>query len=164
MKTSRLLLLSVLCAPLLASAQWQWVDNAGRRVFSDQPPPGDIAPERILKRPGQRGPAFAPPQAAAPVATATLPKPSGKDPALERKLKEAEAAEKAKQKAEDEKVAALRADNCTRAKASKATFDSGMRIARTNAKGEREILDESQRAAETKHLEEVIRRDCSSTQ
>jgi hypothetical protein len=166
MKKTRSLLLCVLCAaPLLAFAQWQWVDNAGRRVFSDQPPPSDIAPNRILKQPGQRGPALAPPEAAAPATTAAaLPKPSGTDPVLERKRKEAEAAEAAKKKAEEEKVAAMRADNCTRAKSSKATFDSGVRVARTNARGEREIMDDAQRAAEVKHLEEIIRRDCTATQ
>lgn len=32
-------------------AQWQWIDEAGRKVFSDRPPPVHIAPEQILKQP-----------------------------------------------------------------------------------------------------------------
>lgn len=32
-------------------AQWQWIDEAGRKVFSDRPPPAHIAPEQILKQP-----------------------------------------------------------------------------------------------------------------
>lgn len=176
MKTARFLLLSVLCAaPLLSTAQWQWVDNAGRRVFSDQPPPADIAPNRILKRPGQRGPAAAAPEAAVatPVSApaAAVPKPTGTDPALEERRKKAEAAEAAKKtaeeqkkKAEEQKMAALRAENCARARSSKATFDSGVRVVRTDAKGEREFMDDAQRAAEIKLLEEVIRRDCAPAQ
>lgn len=170
MKAARIALLALVCsAPLAASAQWQWLDNAGRKVFSDQPPPADIAPNRILKAPGGRAgatamavPVAAPATAApAPATAAALPKPTGKDKELEAKKKEKEAADTARKKAEEEKVAAMRADNCTRAKSSKATFDSGVRVARTNAKGEREIMDDAARAAEVKHLNEIIARDCA---
>ncbi|MBE7368288.1 DUF4124 domain-containing protein [Ramlibacter pallidus] len=165
MKIARLALLAIACSvPLVAAAQWQWVDKQGRRVFSDQAPPPDIAPDRILKQPGQRG-AVAP--AAAPEATSTaaaagtaLPKPTGKDPALEQKRKQAEAEEAIKKKAEEEKVAAARLENCNRAKASKATYDSGERVARVNAKGEREFIDDATRAAESKHIASVIAREC----
>ena len=85
---------------------------------------------------------------------------AGKDKALEDKRKQAEAAEAEKRKAEEAKVAAVKSDNCSRARKSKASFDSGMRISQTNAKGEREILDDNQRAAEVKRLDAVIARDC----
>ena len=165
MKTVRLTLVALACSvPLFAAAQWQWVDNTGRKVFSDQPPPADIAPNRIVKSPGGRMPAA---QTGAPVAVPTstspaaaLPKPTGKDPVLEEKRKQAEAAEAAKKKAEEEKLASLQAENCTRAKASKAGLDSGVRIARTNAKGEKEYLDDNQRASELRLAEQIIARDC----
>jgi hypothetical protein len=165
MKTVRLTLLAIACSvPLLASAQWHWVDKDGRKVFSDQAPPADIAPNRILKGPkgrkleAQDAAAVAVPTSASPAAD--LPKPTGKDPALEQKRKQAEAAEAAKKKAEEEKMAALQAENCTRAKASKAGLDSGVRIARTNAKGEKEYLDDNQRASELRLAEQLIARDC----
>jgi hypothetical protein len=165
MKTVRLTLVAIACSvPLLASAQWQWVDNSGRKVFSDQPPPSDIAPNRIVKTPSGRAPAAqadtaaAAPTAAAPAAT--LPKPTGTDPVLEQKRKQAEAAEAAKKKAEDEKLAVAQAENCNRARASKVTLDSGVRIAVTNAKGEKEYMDDSQRAAEVQRVSQVIARDC----
>ena len=164
MKAARIALVALLCsAPLVAAAQWQWIDKNGRKVFSDQAPPPDIAPDKIVKRPGgPRGavvPAAEPPAttaAAAPAAAASL----RKDKVLEEKKKQAEAAEAEKKKAEEAKVAAARADNCARARSSKASFDSGVRISRTNEKGEREILDDAQRAAEVKHLEAIIARDC----
>lgn len=149
--------------PLLAAAQWQWVDKDGRRVFSDQAPPADIPPNRILKGPkGQAIPAAAAeaPAAAPATTAAALPKPTGKDPALEEKRKQAEAAEAAKKKAEQEKIAQAQAENCTRAKASKATLDSGVRIAQVNAKGEKEYMEDGQRAAELQRVNQMIARDC----
>jgi hypothetical protein len=170
MKAVRLALLSLAClVPLAASAEWQWLDKQGRRVFSDQPPPPDIAPDRILKQAGQRG-AVLPP--ATPVATTAPPaanagvdpalKPSGKDKVLEEKRRQAEAAEAAKRKDEESKIAAQRADNCGRARAAKTAYVSGQRIAIVNDKGEREIIDDTRRATEIKRLDEVIARDCAA--
>jgi len=168
MKAARIVLLALACSiPVAASAQWMWLDKGGRKVFSDQPPPPDIAPERILKKPGVRSSGVAAPAVAAAdpaAAAASLPKPSGKDKALEEKKKQAEAVEAEKKKAEEAKVASMRAENCARAKTSRANYASGVRLSRMNDKGEREILDDSQRAAEMKVLEQVIARDCKQVQ
>jgi hypothetical protein len=181
MKKLRPLLLALACAlPALAMAQWQWLDKDGRKVFSDRPPPSDIPANRVLKQPGGgsvpvAAPAEAVPPGSAPAAggatttaaaapaqaSASAPRPSGKDPALEAKKKQLEADEAAKKKQEDAKVAQARAENCTRAKASKAHFDSGVRIARTNTKGEREILDDKQREVEVKRIEGIIAKECA---
>ncbi len=164
MKSARTALLALAClVPLAASAQWQWIDKSGRKVFSDQAPPPDIAPEKILKRPGPRGRSVdAQPAPETAAAAVPVPKVSGKDKVLDEKKKQMEAAEADKKKAQEEKVAAMRAENCTRARSAKATYDTGVRISRVNDKGEREILDDKQRAAELKHLEGVIARDCKS--
>lgn len=160
MKAFRWLLLAAACAlPAVAGAQWQWLDKDGRKVFSDRPPPSDIAPNRILKQPGQR-PASAEAAAPAPAASAPVPQVATKDKALEEKKKQAEAAEAAKRKEAEEQQAKARAENCTRAKEAKANFDSGVRIARTNSKGEREFLDDNQRKAELTRIEGIIARDC----
>lgn len=163
MKAARLALLALACTlPLAAAAQWQWLDKDGRKVFSDQAPPPDIAPARILK--GPKGQAIVPEAktetaAAQPVSTA-LPRPSGTDKGLEERKNKAAAAEAEQKKAEDAKVAAAKADNCNRARANKATYESGVRMIRMNAKGEREFVDDAQRADEVKRLNEVIARDC----
>lgn len=145
-----------------ASAQWQWIGADGRKVFSDTAPPASIPEKSILKRPGSLpapGPAddSEEPGKAAPAA---LPKVPATDPQLEAKKKQAEEAEAAKRKAELERVAKARAENCERAQRAKATLDSGVRIATTNAKGEREILDDKGRAAEAQRLERIIASDC----
>ena len=64
------------------------------------------------------------------------------------------------QLAEEDKTAATRADNCARAKAYARTLDEGMRLSRTNAKGEREIIDDGNRAEEVKRAKSVIASDC----
>jgi hypothetical protein len=168
---SRWLLAGALLICLLpaAHAQWSWKDKDGRRVFSDQPPPPGISEKDILKRPpGVRAPAAASETIASAPSTGTsttpttnsAPKISGKDSELEKKKKEAEAQEAAKKKAELEKNQMAQRDNCERAKRAKASFDSGVRISRTNAKGEREIMDEATRASESKRLQEIIASDC----
>lgn len=149
-------------------AQWQWLDRDGRKVFSDRAPPADVPEKSILKRPGRltpppqtpeestEGTATAPAQAGA----APSPKKSELDAKLEEKKKQAEQAEAAKRKAEEARVAQVRAENCARAKQAKASLDSGVRMAVTNAKGEREIMDDAARAAESKRIQGIIASDC----
>lgn len=161
-------LVAGLAFALGASAQWLWTDKDGKKVFSDRPPPSDIPEKSILKRPGGVRPAVPAPAvpvastapSAATTADPAKPQPKGTDPALEEKKKQAEDAEAAKKKAEETRVAAARAENCSRSKQAKASFDSGIRIARTNAQGEREVLDDAARAAEMKRLQDIIAADC----
>ncbi len=139
MKPIRSLICMALCfCALAASAQWQWMDKDGRKVFSDRPPPADIPDKNILKRPSGRGPAVT---AVPPAATAPAAAPAGVDKSLQDKKKQAEEAEAAKRKAEEERNARLMAENCSRAQQAKSGLDSGARISRINEKGEREFLD-----------------------
>ena len=174
MKFVHVVILGWACAlPLAASAQWQWIDNTGKKVYSDQAPPLDVPEKNILRRAGGAPPraSVAPAAAtatpsnpatgvAAAAAPALSPKPTGVDKELEEKTRKAEEAEKAKQAAEKQKVAQAKAENCTRAKQGKATFDTGLRVARVNAQGEREIMDDTARAAEGQRLQSVIDSDC----
>lgn len=161
--------------PLSASAQWQWIDKNGKKVFSDQAPPPDVPEKNILRRAGSPAPARATVDASggdAPTAdaagsapakardSAAAPKPAGVDKDLEEKTKKAEAEQKAKEAAEAAKLAKAKADNCALARQGKATVDSGIRIAKVNAQGEREIMDDTARAAEQKRLQSVIDSDC----
>ncbi len=176
MKPARALLFAfAMAASLTATAQYQWIDKNGSRVYSDVAPPADIPAKNILKQPRgstataprAESPAPATPAtggagtaATPPASAASGPATAGVDKALEEKKKQAEAAEAAKQKAEEQKVAQARAENCKRARSSKASMESGMRVARTNDKGEREILDDNQRAAEMKRIDGIIKSDC----
>lgn len=177
LKTASLILALGLGVVTIAHAQWGWTDKSGRRIFSDQGPTSDVPEKNIFKRPaGSKAPAIAnapEPQAtaaadgtaaaagAAPAKPgASAPKLTGKDAELEKKKKELEAAEAAKKKTEADKVAAQKADNCDRIKKSKANLSSGTRIATTNAKGEREIMGDAERAAEIKRLDDLAATEC----
>lgn len=156
---------------LAALAQWQWIDKDGQKVFSDQAPTADIPQKKILKQPGVKAPSASPAadaKAATPVPAASTsagkisaPKLSGKDAQLEARKKQAEAEEDAQKKAEEEKLAKARADNCERAKKGLATVQSGVRLSVTNAKGEREFMDDNARLLEAKRLQGIADSDCS---
>ena len=72
----------------------------------------------------------------------------------------AEQEQAARQKAEDARLAAARAENCRRARSHAAALESGQRIARFNAQGEQEVLDDAGRADELRRAREVIASDC----
>jgi hypothetical protein len=150
-------LLAILaCAVSMAvSAHWQWLDKDGRKVFSDRSPPSDIPEKNILQRPAVT---LTP---VAPQAAASLARPTPIDKGLQDKRKQLQEVEIGKRKLEEEKATKTRAENCQRAKASKASFDSGRRIAKPNEKGEPEILDAQARAAELTRLEEIIESNCN---
>ena len=76
------------------------------------------------------------PTAAAPAAgaSANVPKVAGKDKALDDKKKQMDAAE-AERRSRGGQVAAMRTENCSRAKSSKANYESGVRLSRMNDKG-----------------------------
>ncbi len=160
-----------------AFAQWQWLDKDGRKVFSDRAPTADVPEKNILKRPGGVSKSAAASIAtagdenaaapgakvavAAPQSAASVPKLSGVDKDLEQKKKQATDAEAARKKAEDEKLAKAKAENCARAKLAKTTLESGVRMGRTNAKGEREVMDDAARAEEAKRAQSIIDSSCS---
>ena len=158
---------SVLTIPALA--QWQWLDKDGRKVFSDRPPPTDIAQKSILKEPGVKAPspsqavaAGTPaPAASAPAVKGSMPRLSGRDAELEARKKQADALEEGKKQAEAEKLASAKADNCERTKKGQSTLTSGVRIAITNAKGEREFMDDAARSIESRRLQAIAENDCT---
>jgi hypothetical protein len=163
-----LLALTVLAlAP--AHAQWAWRDANGRITASDRPPPNTVADKDIVSRPktdkraGIPNAVNAPAAAASAVATpaaSTEPPKTALDKEVDARKAKAEQEQAAKKKAEETKLAAQRAENCQRARQQMASLDSGIRIARVNAKGEREILDDAGRAAEANKAREVISSDC----
>jgi hypothetical protein len=174
MNIHKLVLLAFACTwSLGASAQWQWIDKDGRKVFSDRAPPLDIPDKSILKQPGgnpgARSAQRPAPPAGAPESAAAASAPQlsasaaagGKDQELEERKAQAEAAEAAKKKAEEEKITKAKADNCTRARQAKSTLDSGRPMMHTNAQGERVYLDEATRASESKLIDRVIASDCA---
>ncbi|MDP1900709.1 MAG: DUF4124 domain-containing protein [Rubrivivax sp.] len=154
-------LVLALAAPM-AHAQWKWRDKTGQINASDRPPPLDIPDKDILSRPepvaDQRR--FLPAAAASAASgAAPLRAPAG-DRELEARRRATEQEQTAKTKADEERVATQRAENCRRARSHFAALDSGQRMARVNDKGEREVLDDRARADEMRQAREVMAADC----
>lgn len=149
-----------------ALGQYVWTDKNGRKVFSDRPPTMDVPERNIVRQPGMPRSPDAPTRPDAPVvpgaAALTAPRlPPAKDVELEDKRKQAEAAETAKQKADEARQATARADNCQRARQAQASLDSGVRIAQVNAQGDRSFMDDQTRQSESQRTRSIIASDCS---
>ena len=146
------------------SVPWKYRDAQGRIVVSDLPPPAGVQDKDILERPTapvRRAPA--PTQAAAasaPANAAPAALAQGNDPELEARRKKATDEQQMQQRLQQEKDAAQRAENCGRAKSHLNALAEGQRIARTNDKGEREVLDDKGRAEEMQRARQVIASDC----
>ena len=155
------LVTAVVCAAAPAQAQWKWRDAQGRIQYSDRPPPTDVRDRDILQRPAAAA-RPATPSGAAPAASAASGPAATTDPALEARKRQTEGGappDKAKRD-EEERAARQRAENCTRARDYARSLDAGTRIARVNEKGEREVLDDAQRARESAKAREIIANDC----
>ena len=152
---------------LSAFAQWQWIDNGGRKVFSDRAPPVEIKDKNIIKRPADKLNSANQPlvetlaaSASTTLALTNTPRLSGKDTELDSKKKKIENEEILKKKLEEEKVSKIKSDICDRARINLATLKSGIRMTSANANGEREYFDEARLAAETLRTQDVIAENC----
>ena len=164
----------LLCAlSLPASAQWKWRDKSGQMQYSDLPPPPGVADRDILLRPstGPRAPTQpsigtlgnAPSgSASAAISADRVPAlvPKGVEPALEAKRRQSEQDEANKRKADEPRLAAVKAENCSRAQANLRALQSGSKMTRTNEKGEREVFDDAMRADESRRTREEIAFNC----
>jgi hypothetical protein len=161
-----------LCLAALAStasaqqspSQWKWRDAQGQLHISDMPPPASVPGSAILERPTdvrRLGRAVPPAPLKAQEGAASAARPAqAVDPELEARRKKAEDEKTTQQKVAQEKDAALRAENCSRARGHLAALNDGMRMTRTNEKGEREVLDDKGRAEEMQRARSVMASDC----
>ena len=162
--------LSLILAGGLVGAQtappppvWKWIDATGQVQFSDLPPPLSVSDKDILERPPLIQRRIAPTAAASAASAAVAPAPVGLpriDPELEARRKRAADEQSAQQRQLQERDAVVRADNCNRAREHLAALTDGQRMTRTNARGEREVLDDKARADEIQRARGVIASDC----
>ena len=145
MNKTLLFLLASAFACGASAQQYKWVDKDGRVRYGDVPPPG-------VKATPLRGPATGP--APAPATAAQDGRGAAKGPLTpaeqeaafrKRQQDAAKAREKDSQSAQE---AQQKRENCSIAQDNVRMMESGARISRTDAKGERYFLDDEQRAAE----------------
>jgi hypothetical protein len=141
-------------------AQWKWRDKDGTITVSDRPPPRDVAEKDILGRPPVARRVTAPPATPASAASAPAEAKGPLDRELEARRRAADQEQAAKTKADEMRLSAQRAENCQRARTQVATLESGQRMARVNAKGEREVLDDKARAEELAQARDAAASNC----
>ncbi|MCC2973930.1 DUF4124 domain-containing protein [Massilia sp. IC2-476] len=147
---------ALLLGSTLAHAQYSWIGENGVRQFSDRPPPPSTPPHKILKAPG-RLPA---PQAA--------PAPAAATPGIAKELpdlaqRERDYLKRTKAREEQEKKELVEAqrrrddgERCDAARQARAQVESGIRISRVNAKGERSFASDQERAEQLARANRIL--------
>jgi len=173
----------LLATPTLAGT-WQWRDAAGRMVYSDLPPPADVRASQIIRGPRPAlsadgsapasGAASAPADESAARATGgTAARPAAsasaaaaapatwveREQAYRKRVLERE--EAAAKEREEREQAAQSARACQEARGALRTLESGLRTAVINADGEREVLDDRERARRIENVRKEMGRNCA---
>lgn len=135
-----------------AAQQYKWVDQNGKTQYGDVPPPG-VQAQRLKPPPSGTAPA---PAAAAKKGD----KPLSPEAAYRKRQEDAQKENEKTEKAEQE--AAARRENCARAQEQLRQLETGQRIARTDAKGERYFLDDAQVTQEMARTRQIVQASCSN--
>lgn len=155
-----------------AMGQWAWKDDNGRVVYSDRPPPAGVKSDRIVRQPSnaqtvlpsQPGPAAA---ATATTQPASDPRAASSGPRslaeqeMEFRKRQQERADAERKAQEEQMKSAAKAAECERARGYLRVLEEGGRVARTDSSGNREFLDDAQRASEVDRTKKVVQQACS---
>lgn len=149
---------------VMAAPPWVWTDEAGRRVFSDLPPPASVPDHRIIRQP-----------------TAPSPLPANRPPASNGTASQGPATAEAatavnspvtpgtvvtveneqQLRAVEQRNAEIRAENCRRAQESLALLQRPGPLATVNERGQQVIMTDTVRRAETARAQAIIRENCT---
>ena len=156
-------LLAIAAVGAHAQSMWKWRDASGQLHIGDTPPPPGTPARNIISSPAGGVPAPIV-TTTSTTTTAAADASSAPESDLDKKKKAADKVKADKDKADraalEQKNAAIRKDSCTRATNEAAGIQSGIRMATTNAKGEREFLDDAGRAAELKRVQDIAASSC----
>jgi hypothetical protein len=166
-------LLAIAATAAHAQSMWKWRDASGQLHISDTAPPPGTPAKNIISSPvgGMPAPVISTTSTSTTTTSTTATTPaaaaaSTPESDLDKKKKAADKEKADKEKADraalEQKNAAIRKDNCTRATNAAAGIQAGNRLTTTNAKGEREFLDDAGRAAELKRTQEIIASNCGA--
>ena len=159
MKTALIFALGITLTAAFVPAHaqtYQWKDSSGRTVISDTPQPGAAA--KAARTIGGQQPSFAKEEKPAEKSAEAPKTTAEKD--LEFKKRQMEAKEKAEKDAKVQKAAADKVENCERARRNLAALESNQPFASLNEKGERQVMDNSQREQETNRARQFLAESC----
>jgi len=153
-----LFLITCLVTTLSQAAIYRSVGADGQIIYSDQPP-ASAKSSSIIK--GDPTPAKTP---TAPPNAETTTSPTGAKAYQEREMefrkRQIEADERQRKADQESKDDVARNQDCEQAKNQLTNLQNGGRIAKYNAKGERDFIDDNERAAETAKTQKMIHDSC----
>lgn len=153
------LTLFALAFALPISAQiYQWKDENGRTNYADTPPPN--GPVKVLRGAVPQHHVPLAPVENVESAEAVTANETANDPESQFRARRAEAAKAEQQAAAQAAQNAERERFCSQAHNQLQALQSGQRIARMNAAGEREFLSDAQRDEEISRLQRQLAENC----
>jgi hypothetical protein len=154
MRRLLLLIFSLAFAAAAFAQTYKWVDPNGKVQYGDVPPPG------VKATPLRPQPAAQP--ASAPVVQSAAKKGplSSAEQEADFRRRKLEAEKEREKQAQAEQLADGKRENCARAQDLQRTVATG-RVSRTDAKGERYYLDESQLAQESAKARQSVEQWCN---
>jgi hypothetical protein len=142
-----------------AHGQYLWLDERGKKQYSDMPPPASVPANRILRQPGARPPAPEASEQPKVQPDAAQPGMSVAEKDAEFRKRRAEQAEKNQKAAEQARLAAEMQQRCERNRDYRKTLESGIPIVRTDKDGQRVALTDAERAREMSEANRSLK-DC----
>ena len=144
----------------VAHAQYSWIDANGVRHFSDRPPPPSTPSHKILKAPGRAAPPV-PPAALDAAPAADAPAPAKGPKTLAQREEDYLARTRLREEQERKEAAEAQrrrdlAEHCRDARQMRAQVESGVRIAKFDAKGERSFLTDEERSAQLARVNKAL--------
>ena len=155
-----LAVLALACAAGAQAQLYKWIDQDGKVRYGDTPPPG--AKTSTVKAPASgEAPAAAPASKDGKEARKESKGPlTAAEREQEYRNRQAEQRKRAEKADSEQRAKAERDENCQRARNAQRTLESGQRVARTNASGERYFLDEKQIAQELAKAQQAAQQAC----
>ena len=156
MKNTLLLLIGLAVAGAAQAQIKCWTGADGKRACGDAPPPG--AKVTTLKLPS--APEAAPDSKGAAAKDARKGPLTPAEREQEYRKRQAEAQKSAAKGEQERQDAEAKRENCDRSREMLRTIESGQRVQRTDAKGERYYLDDTQREQEAGKARQLVQQNC----
>ena len=155
------LLFPLTVASMSAQAEiYQWKDNSGQTIISDAPPPATAKGRRSIGgvKPAVVSEAIPEKTADAPKA-ADVPKTTAEKD-LDFKKRQQESREKADKLAKEQAAEKDKSENCERARRNLAALESNQPVNTLDEKGERTLMDTTQRDQEMERSRKFMADSC----
>ena len=147
---------SVAAMSAVYAETYQWKDSSGQTVISDTPPPSNAKSRRSI---GTQQPSVVSEKPAEGAKAPEGPKTTAEKD-MEFKKRQQENKEKADKLAKEQASEAERKDNCERAKRNLTALENNQPMVTLDEKGQRKIMDTTQREQELERARRVIAEAC----